>query len=240
VSALRPAVRLTTVAGTCLGLLLTTGQLASADGVHERTFADQQVVDLGGAADQSRRAAGLDYHQTHADHVTATNVAVAHTTCDGCRAVALSFQVVVADRGPTNLDVANVALALNEDCTGCESLAVAYQLVLATDDRAWLSGAGHRQLAQVRRELRALARSDAPLEEIQARAESLMADVTAAVSSNLRVRPQVRCDQELHRKAAAPHGDAQGSGQHAGHQAGHGNGHEPSRAGGHADHGSDA
>jgi hypothetical protein len=236
-SPLRPLVRLATVAGTCLGLLLTTGQVASAHGVDERTFADQQVVDLGGAAGQSGRASGLDYHSTHADDVTATNLAVAHTTCDGCRAVALSFQVVVADRGPTNLDVTNVALALNEGCTGCESLVLAYQLVLATDDRAWLSGAGHRQLAQLRRELRALARSDAPLEEIQARAESLMAEVTAAVSSNLRIRPQVRCDQELHRKAPAPHGHARGSG-HDGH-----NGHDrhfPSRTGGRADHGSDA
>jgi hypothetical protein len=233
---LRPAVRLATVAGTCLGLLLTTGQLASADGVHEGTFADQQVVDLSGAADQSGRAVGLDYHQTHADHVTATNLAAAHTTCDGCRAVSLSFQVVVADRGPTSLDVANLALALNEGCTGCESLAVAYQLVLASDDRAWLSGAGHRQLAQLRRELRALTRSDAPLEEIQARAEGLMADVTAAVSSNLQVRPQVRCDQQLHRKAAAPTGHDHGSGD----EAGHGNGHGPSRAGGHGDRGSDA
>ncbi len=235
-SALRPAVRLATVAGTCLGLLLATGQLASADVVHERTFADQQVVDLGGTAGQSGRAAGLDYHQTHADDVTATNLAVAHTTCDGCRAVALSFQVVVADRGPANLDVTNVALALDERCTGCESLALAYQLVLATDDRAWLSGAGHRQLAQLRRELRALARSDMPLEEIRARAESLMADVTAAVSSNLRVRPQVRCDQELHREATAPHGRAHDSGP----EASHGHGHGSSRTGGDGDHGSDA
>ena len=234
-SGLRTVVRVATVAGTCLGLLLTTGQLASADGVQERTFADQQVVDLSGAAEQSGRAVGLDYHQTDADHVTATNLAAAHATCDGCRAVALSFQVVVADGGPTSLDLANLALALNEGCTGCESLAVAYQLVLATDDGAWLSGAGHRELAQLRRELRALARSDAPLEEIQARAEGLMADVTAAVSSNLQVRPQVRSDQQLHRKAAAPRENDHGSGD----EGSHGNGHGPSRAGGHGDHGSD-
>jgi hypothetical protein len=236
VSALRPAVRLATVAGTCLGLLLATGQLASADGLQERAFADQQVVDLGGAADQSGRAAGLHYHQSHADDVTATNLAVAHTTCDGCRAVALSFQVVVADRGPTSLDVTNVALALNEECTRCESLAVAYQLVLATDDRAWLSGAGHRQLAQLRGELRALARSDAPLEEVRSRAEALMSDVIAAVSGNLRVRPQVRCDQALHREAADPRAHTSGSG----HDASHGDGDGPSRTGGPADHRSDA
>ena len=203
-SRLRPVVRLAAVAGTCVGLLLSTVPLASAHGIRERTFADERVVELTGAADQSGGTAGLEYHQTHADEVTATNLAVAHTTCDGCRAVALSFQVVVVDRGPTSLDVSNLALALNESCTGCESLAVAYQLVVATDDRAWLAGAGHGQLAQLRRELRALAWSEAPLEEIQASADALMAETTAAVSANLRVRPEVRRDHDLQRTSAPP------------------------------------
>ena len=222
-SALRPVGRLATVAGSCVGLLLCTGPLASAQGVHERTFADQRVVELTGTADQSGRAAGLEYHQSHADDVTATNLAVAHTTCDGCRAVALSFQVVVADRGPTSLDVTNLALALNEGCTGCESLAVAYQLVVATDDRVWLAGAGHRQLAQLRRELRALAWSSAPLEEVQARADALMAETTAAVSANLRVRAEVRCDHDLNRKSAPSRANDHepGSGQDADHGTDH-------------------
>lgn len=215
-----PAARLAAVAASTVVLLVGTSQLASAHEPQQRSFDDQQVVELSGAADQTGHAAGLDYHQTHADSVSATNVAVAHTTCDGCRAVALSYQVVVADRGPTTLDVANVALALNESCEGCESLAVAYQLVVATDDRAWLTGSGHRELAQLRRELRQLARSDAPLEQVQAQATALMDEVTAVVSGNLRVRPTVRRDHDLERRQHSPGHDAgrDGDEQHRSHE----------------------
>lgn len=246
------AARLAAVAVGSVALLLTTSQLASAHEAQQRSFEDQQVVELSGAADQAGHAAGLHYHQTHADEVTATNVAVAHTTCDGCRAVALSYQVVVADRGPTSIDVANVALALNEDCEGCESLAQAYQLVVATDDRAWLSGSGQRELAQLRRDLRTLARSDEPLEQVQVQATALMDQVTATISDHLRVRPQVRRDHDLERRPHAsghdrgydsasyrgqPHGDGQGSSTPR-HDSGPESGRGPSaRHGGSADGG---
>ena len=36
------------------------------------------------------------------------------SSCDGCHATAISFQVVVADKSPTSLDVGNVAYANNE------------------------------------------------------------------------------------------------------------------------------
>lgn len=222
---LRPVLRLATVGTACLGLLITTGQVASAHESQDQTFADQRVVELTGVADQSGAASGLRFHQTHAEHVTATNLAVAHTACDGCRAVTLSFQVVVADRGPASLDVANLALAVNEDCTGCESLAVAYQLVVATDDRARLAAGGQQQLAQLRRDLRELSRSDLPLEQVQARAEALMGEVTTAVAANLRVRPQVRCDHDLHRKAAPVTSHGRGHDSDHDHGSGYARGH---------------
>jgi hypothetical protein len=143
--------------------------------------------------------------------VTATNAAVAYTACDGCRAVALSFQVVVADGAPTSLDVGNLALAMNENCTGCESVAVAFQVVLASDRRLVLTQTGRQELADLRTQLRGLARSDLPVMEIESQAQSLMAGVADVLASELKVRAKVRCDKDVERRPGhgTPHRDAQ-------------------------------
>jgi len=207
-------------AGTALAL--GPASLASAhQGAHQRgtaTFDDQEVVEL--TTSGTRSASGLEYHQTRADSVTATNAAVAYAACDGCRAVALSVQVVVADGGPSSLDLGNVAVAMTEECTGCEAVAVAYQLVVASDDRLRLSRAGHRELAGLRRDLRRLARSDlAPL-DVQAQADALMAQVTATLADELEVRVRVRCDRDREERPAAHRGKHRGHDDHQPGQSG--------------------
>jgi hypothetical protein len=207
-----------------VALCLGPAQLASADDgggdtsgraparAQGRTavFDDQRVVEL----TEGRRdaASGLFLHQTHADTVTATNAAVAYTSCDGCRAVSLSFQVVVADGGPTTLDVGNAAVAMTEGCTGCESVAVAYQLVLASDRRLRLTGDGHQAIADLRRDLRRLSRSDLEPWEIQQQAEALMGEVSAVLADELEVRARVRCDHEV-RERPAKHDRADDAGK---------------------------
>jgi hypothetical protein len=196
-----------------LVLVLTQANAALA---HERrgddsaTFDDQRVVELTTEGATKGRA-GLAFHQTRADQVTATNAAVAYTACDGCRAVALSFQVVVADGAPTSLDVGNLALAMNENCTGCESVAVAFQVVLASDRRLVLTQTGRQELADLRTQLRGLARSDLPVMEIESQAQSLMAGVADVLASELKVRAKVRCDKDVERRPGhgTPHRDAQ-------------------------------
>ena len=69
-------------------------------------------IELKKKAGTRKSVSGLGYHHTEADRVSATNVAVAYASCDGCRAVSLSFQVVLADRGPEKVDVRNVAVAM--------------------------------------------------------------------------------------------------------------------------------
>lgn len=159
------------------------------------TFDDQRVVEL--TTSGSRGRAGLAYHETRAKQVTATNAAVAYASCDGCRAVALSFQVVVADGAPTTLDVGNLAVALNENCEGCEAVAVAFQLVLASDRNLVLTGRGRYEIDRLRHELRALARSDRPVAEIQTTAEAMMGRVADVLASELKVRPKVRCAHDI-------------------------------------------
>ena len=187
-----------------MALALVLGQTTAAQahdtGGHDAsdTFDDQRIVELTTQGSQGK--AGLAVHQTRAESVTATNAAVAYTACDDCRAVALSFQVVIADGAPKNLDVGNLALAMNENCTGCESVAVAFQLVLASDRRLVLSNDGRRELSDLRQQLRTLARSDLPVAEIQSTAESMMTDVADVLAAQLRVRAKVRCDHDVERR----------------------------------------
>ncbi|MEO6413028.1 MAG: hypothetical protein ABIO48_10630 [Pedococcus sp.] len=197
-------------AGGAVALALVLGQTTAAQahgGRHDssESFDDQRIVEL--TTPGSRGKAGLALHQTQATSVTATNAAVAYTACDGCRAVALSFQVVIADGGPTDLDVGNLALAMNENCTGCESVAVAFQLVLASDRKLVLSNDGRRELNDLRRQLKALARSDLPVAEIQSTAESMMSDVANVLATQLRVRAKVRCDHDMERRPERAHLD---------------------------------
>lgn len=192
-----------------MALVLVLGQTTAAQ-AHDRaddgsgrhdtaaTFDDQRVVEL--TTEGSRGRSGLAFHQTRAESVTATNSAIAYTSCDGCRAVALSFQVVIADGAPKSLDVGNVALAMNESCTECESVAVAFQLVLASDRRLVLSRDGRQELNDLRHQLKVLARSDLPVAEIQSTAESMMSDVADVLAAQLSVRPKVRCDHDLERR----------------------------------------
>jgi hypothetical protein len=205
-----------------LGLVLAQSHAALADQQGKdgtATFDDQKVVELTKAG-QSKGRSGLAFHQTRADQVTATNAAVAYTSCDGCRAVALSFQVVVADGNPSSLDVGNLALAMNENCTGCESVAVAYQVVLASDRRLSLTSDGRAELSDLRRQLHDLARSDLAVTDIEQQAQSLMAGVATVLASELQVKARVRCDKDVERRPGrgqhGDHGDGQPGSSDAG------------------------
>jgi hypothetical protein len=155
------------------------------------TFDDRSVVQLTRAGVE-RGQGGLALHLTSKDTVVAGNVAVATTSCDGCHATAISFQVVVADKAPTSLDLANVAYADNKGCAQCEADAFAYQFVLAFDGNARITGAGRRQLDQIDAALRRLARSGGSADELQDAVEAYAGQLVGVLSSELRVRPVVR------------------------------------------------
>jgi len=174
---------------TALGIGLVPAPAGAAQG--RATLTDQQLVEL--RSDGARRgASGLGLHHTDAARVTARNSAVAYAACDDCRAVALSFQVVLADRGPKDIDAQNLAVAVNDHCRRCESLAVAYQVVVASPGRTHLTEVGRVGLQYVQVRLRGLARSDKPLPEIRRDADRLMRIVQDIVTEELDARPVIR------------------------------------------------
>ena len=155
------------------------------------TVTDQKVVEQ--TRDGARRgASGLGGHHVEAQRVRARNAAVAYSACDGCRAVALSFQVVLADRGPTDVDAQNVAVAVNRDCRRCESLAVAYQVVVVSPRRTHLTEVGRMGLYYVQVRLKGLAHSGKPLAQIRRDADRLMEIVQDIVTEELDSRPMIR------------------------------------------------
>jgi hypothetical protein len=115
----------------------------------------------------------------------ATNFAVAHSTCDGCRSVAASIQVVVVRGTDKSVDAGNAALALNEGCTSCESLADAHQVVLLVGPRTTLAGWVHETEMRLRAELADLVASDLPLAELQVRIDALADRLQDAAQSAL-------------------------------------------------------
>lgn len=161
------------------------------------TFDDRKVVQLTRPGVE-RGKGGLALHLTSKDSVVAGNMAVATTSCDGCHATAISFQVVIADRAPTSLDLGNVAYADNEGCNECQADAFAYQFVLAFNGDARITGYGRRQLDEVDADLGRLARSGGSAEEIQAAVDGYAAQVVGVLSAELRVRPVVRKGVQKH------------------------------------------
>jgi putative peptide zinc metalloprotease protein len=163
------------------------------------SFNDQKVIELKKKPGTRSSASGLGLHHTEADRVGATNAAVAYASCDGCRAVSLSFQLVLADRGPTKVDARNVAVAMTEKCKRCETLAIAYQVVVTSDRQTRLSGQGRVGIDWVRHRLDGLARSGKPLPQIREDAQELMDVVAQIVKREIRVRPEVRSKERWDR-----------------------------------------
>ncbi|MEP6648304.1 MAG: hypothetical protein ABJA74_00110 [Lapillicoccus sp.] len=196
----RNAVRIGAVAALVAGFVAVQQAPAEAKttrGPGTAAFEDRKVVQLTHAGAE-RGKGGLALHMTSKDAVVAGNLAVATSSCDGCHATAISFQVLVADKTPTSLDVGNVAYADNEGCAFCEADAFAYQFVLAFDGDAQITGAGRLKLARIDWALGRLARSGSSAEEIQAAADGYAAQVVDVLSSELRVRPVVRKGVQKH------------------------------------------
>jgi hypothetical protein len=166
------------------------GAVAPADARRDGTIETSVAVELYRDGHAKGRST-LKVARTSAADVSAVNRAYAYVQCDDCRAVALSFQVVFANRGPTNIAADNAAVALSEACERCETVAIAYQFVVASPHRSHLTRAGHWRLAKARFELHQLGRSGRPTAEITADAGALAAEVADVLTTELRTRPKV-------------------------------------------------
>ncbi|HVM34619.1 MAG TPA: hypothetical protein VM784_04685 [Actinomycetota bacterium] len=115
------------------------------------------------------------------------NAAVAFSSCQSCRAVAVAIQIVLVMGDPEVVTPENYAIAVNQLCSLCESMALAYQIVIGVDGPVRLTPEGLRALAQIRLALAKLERDakDLTLEEIRVAVEDIVAQLKEVLSTQL-------------------------------------------------------
>ncbi len=127
----------------------------------------------------------FNIRQTLSEVVDNSNAAVAFASCEDCRTIALSIQVILVLSNPDTVTPENLALAINQDCISCETLASAYQFVLGTGGHVRFTAEGRQRLAALRKELLELINSGLPIEELQARIDELMDELRDILQNDL-------------------------------------------------------
>ena len=173
-----------------------SAQAASTENVAEAVVAQDQTKAFDFAWDVDRQRGGV------VDHL---NRAEARASCTGCEATAIAFQVVLAWGSPNPVVPQNVAVAVNQNCTGCVAAAHARQFVRVLDAPSRFTGAGRAELADVRRDLRALEARNLPPGQLFAAVEKQESRVKDVLDHELVLRadpdeePEV-LDRELHQR----------------------------------------
>jgi putative peptide zinc metalloprotease protein len=166
---------------TVLACALPAG---SAQAAHRENIAQATIEQDAGRAfdmawDISRQRGGV------VDHA---NKAHAAGRCTGCEATAIAFQIVLVSGAPSRVAPTNEAVALNLECPNCEVVAEARQFVRVLDQPVRLTGAGRRELADVRATLRALEAQDPPIDQLHQAVESQEARVRQVLNTELVLR----------------------------------------------------
>jgi hypothetical protein len=114
--------------------------------------------------------------------VDEVNSATAQARCTDCGATAIAFQILLVSGTPDVLTPHNRAVAVNDRCTRCVVAAEARQFVRVVDEPVKFTDEGMQQLADIRQDLRALARANLSVADLHAaveRDEALVLDVLA-------------------------------------------------------------
>jgi putative peptide zinc metalloprotease protein len=135
---------------------------------------DSNVFDFAFAI---RRVAG--------DVVDQENVALAYSSCERCRSVAIAIQIVLASGSPSIVTPQNVAVAVNENCTLCETFATAYQFVITGDTELEFTKEGRKELKRITREIRRLNDRRLSLDEIRTRLDALIERLRVVLRTQL-------------------------------------------------------
>jgi hypothetical protein len=117
--------------------------------------------------------------------VDQTNAAVAISSCQSCRTVAISIQILLVESDPSVVSPTNLALAINQDCTLCDTFASAYQLVLGDGTRLRLTPTGSRSIAQIRREFEALRKQNLSDADLATQVDALVSRLSGVLDTEL-------------------------------------------------------
>ena len=120
--------------------------------------------------------------------VDAQNAAVAYASCNDCKTVAASIQVVLASNAES-VEPENIALAINYQCTDCETLAAAYQFVFASGSDIRFTDEGKRRLHDIKKRFHDLKkRTDLTLEELAQEIAKLAGETAMVVDEEVELK----------------------------------------------------
>jgi hypothetical protein len=120
--------------------------------------------------------------QMYSDSINASNDANAVSkNCNGCRSVAIAFQIVADSKSADYVNADNYASAVNVNCANCQTLGIAYQFVM--DKPTMLDWYDRGKLYRVEHDLLMLRWSTAPVSTIAAKVESLAGQVSAILAN---------------------------------------------------------
>ena len=182
---MRPGTRIVLVLLLLVTWALPAGSAQAQDASHHDNVATAIVESDGGSA--SDFAWGVS-RQRGGDTVDQLNGAHALAHCTDCRATAVAFQIVLASGSPATVAPRNVAEAINAECTRCVAAAEARQFVRVVDEPVRFTSAGLRELADVRRDLRAAVRAQGSPADLHTAVEHAEARVRAVLADDLVTR----------------------------------------------------
>jgi putative peptide zinc metalloprotease protein len=156
------------------GLAVAQGASGDTSAVAVNTKDNSSVFKL---AFQIRRVAG--------GTVDDQNAAVAYASCDACRTVAVSIQVLLISGDTSTFTPTNLAIAINQNCTMCDTLAFAYQFAVGIGTKLKFTAAGNQQLADIRRQLQELRNANLSDAELQTRLDGLMGQLSDVLNNDL-------------------------------------------------------
>ena len=121
-----------------------------------------------------------------ASAVDVDNAAVAVSSCQDCRTIAVAIQVVLIFSDPDVVTTDNLALALNVECTSCETMALAYQYVLTTDGPVHFTGDGNKAIQDILKQITEIGKNEElTLDEIAAQIDPLVDELYTVVDTEL-------------------------------------------------------
>jgi putative peptide zinc metalloprotease protein len=119
------------------------------------------------------------------DIVDQSNAAVAFNSCEECQAVAIAFQIVLIFSDPAVVSSQNLAIAINYECNACIAFASAYQWLLTTGGPVHFTAEGNKRIAEIRKRLHDLAKSDLTVEQLQAELDEIKTEVADILTNQL-------------------------------------------------------
>ena len=133
------------------------------------------------------------------------NEAEAFARCMRCEATAIAFQIVLVHGSPRTVVPQNIAEAINTECTDCEVAAEARQFVRVSPEPIKVNREGRAVLADVRRDLAALAEQDLPLAQLHEAVEAQEARVREVLATDvvLSSEPDTEADFDARRTLQA-------------------------------------